>query len=257
MSSDLKNPLNMRPDPFDGNAFIFPETKCTDERRTFINRYNEITAFLYTSHDALNKYLKDFESNIIPKLNMKENTPLRFTLSSGECIIANAKKITTAASEGVNIQTRQVFVMFYGSFETYLFQLLERSFPIIGIAEDILNKCREILMLKKWDGKFCKMNEVFDIGYKAKDLINHFKGFSLDFEGVKYKNPLSFFDEIANVRHRIVHASSFLENNKMISISMNTFHGLFGFFFLLTDYIDNLFAKKFGFDRKTINPEKA
>jgi hypothetical protein len=188
---------------------------------------------------------------------MKQNTPLKFSLDSGDCIMTTPKKITSTAINGVNILTRQVFVMFYGSFETYLFELLERSFPLIGINEDILDKAREILMLRKWDGKFCRMNEEFNIGYKAKDLIAHFKDFDMDFEGVKFKNPLSFFDEIANVRHRIVHASSILENNKEIIINMNMFHGMFGFFLLLTEYIDNLFVKKFGYECKDMIPGEA
>ena len=257
MSSDPQNPLNMQPDPFDGETFIFPKTKCTDERRLFINRCNDITAFLYTSRDALDKYRINFESNVIPKLNIKQNTPLKFSLDSGDCIMTTPKKITSTAINGVNILTRQVFVMFYGSFETYLFELLERSFPLIGIQEDILDKAREILMLRKWDGKFCRMNEEFNIGYKAKDLIAHFKDFDMDFEGVKFKNPLSFFDEIANVRHRIVHASSILENNKEVIINMNMFHGMFAFFLLLTEYIDSLFVKKFGYECKEMIPGEA
>lgn len=257
MSSSSQNPLNMKPDPFDGESFIFPETKCTDERRLFINRCNDITVFLYASRDALDKYRIEFESNIIPKLNMNQNNPLKFTLSSGECIMTTPKKITSTAIKGGDILTRQVFVMFYGSFETYLFQLLERSFPMIGITEDKLDKAREILMLRKWDGKFCRMNEVFNIGYRAKDLINHFKDFEMDFEGIKHKNPLNLFDEIANVRHRIVHASSILENNKEIFIDMKNFHGMFAFLLLLTEYIDNLFVKRFGYDCKKINPGEA
>lgn len=52
-------------------------------------------------------------------------------------------------------------------------------------------------------------------------------------------------------------ASSILENDKFIFIDMNIFHGFFGFFFLLTDYIDNLFAKRFAYARKRLNPSEA
>ena len=101
------------------------------------------------------------------------------------------------------------------------------------------------------------MNEVFNIGYKANDLMNRFNNFEMDFEGKKHINPLNFLDDLAQVRHRIVHASSILENNRLIFIDMNIFHGFFGFFYLLTDYVDNLFAKRFGYIRRKSNPAKA
>ena len=75
----------------------------------------------------------------------------------------------------------------------------------------------------------------------------------MNFGGSKYDNPLYFLHELAQVRHRIVHASSILENNKKIFIDMNIFNEFFGFFFHLTDYVDSLFAKKFGYDRKKMN----
>ena len=45
--------------------------------------------------------------------------------------------------------------------------------------------------------------------------------------------------------------------DKLIFIDMNIFHGFFGFFFLLTDYIDDLFAKRFAYARKRLNPSEA
>jgi hypothetical protein len=77
------------------------------------------------------------------------------------------------------------------------------------------------------------------------------------FEGKKIKKPLQLLDSLAQVRHRIVHASSLLESGNLIFININMFHSLFGFFFLLTDYIDNLFAKKFNYSRNKINPGRA
>lgn len=112
-------------------------------------------------------------------------------------------------------------------------------------------------MLKKRDGKFCEMNEVFGIDYKAGNLSDHFKTSEMDFEGIKHKNPLTFLDEMAQVCLRIVHASSLLENDELIIIDMNIFHSFLGFFFLLTDYIDERFGSKFGFTRTAINPAEA
>lgn len=254
MSSKPENPLNMVPDPFAGNTFVFPETECTYERELFFRRMNEIQSFLYITKLSFDVCKENYEKVIVPKLPQKANTPIKLEMNGGNSIIMPAARIIKMTANGINILSRQAFVMFYGSFETYLFQLFEKSFPLLGVTENILDESRSILMLKKWDGKFCRMNEVFNIEYKANDLMNQFNNFKMNFEGKDYKNPLTFLDELAQVRHRIVHASSILENDKLISIDMKTFHGFFAFFFLLTDYVDSLFAKKFGYARQKINP---
>ena len=259
MSSTPENPLNMVPDPFAGDVFVLPETSCTSERRLFFKRMNEIERFLYVTKLSFDVCKKNYEENIIPKLPSEENTVMRLEMNNVNPIFIPASGIIELTSNGINILTRQAFVMFYGSFETYLYQLFEISFPAVGMTkpEEILDKSRDILMLKKWDGKFCKMNEVFNIGYRASELINYFSHFEMDFNGEKHKNPSVFLDKLAKVRHRIVHASSILEKDKKIFIDMNIFHGLFGFFFLLTDYVDDLFAIKFGYIRQKIKPSEA
>ncbi|ODS32538.1 MAG: hypothetical protein SCARUB_02338 [Candidatus Scalindua rubra] len=244
-------------DPFSGDTFVLPVTECTSERKLFFKRMNEIQSLLYVTKLSFDVCKKNYGENIIPKRPTKEKTSMRLAINGGNPIFLPAFKIIEITSNGIDILTRQAFIMFYGSFETYLYQLFEKSFPLIEVTENILDKSRDILMLKKWDGKFCKMNEVFDIGYKANDLVCRFNNFEMDFEGKRHKNPLHFLDELAQIRHRIVHASSILENDKLIFIDMKIFHGFFGFFFLLTDYIDSLFTKKFGYDRKKINPAEA
>jgi hypothetical protein len=257
MTATPDNPLSMVPDPFVGNTFVLSKTDCTEERKQFFRRMNEIQAFLFITKHSFDVCREKYERNIIPTLPLKANTSIKLEMNGGNFIVLPASRIIEMTTNGINLLTRQAFVMFYGSFETYLFQLFERSLPLVGVTGNILDESRDILMLKKWDGKFCKMNEVFGINYKASDLINHFKTFEMDFQGEKHRNPLTFLDEIAQVRHRIVHASSLLENDKLIFIDMNIFHGFFGFFFLLTDYIDERFASKFGVARTITNPAEA
>ncbi len=257
MTANSDNPLNMVPDPFAGNRFVLPKTKCTDERTQFFRRMNEIQAFLFITKHSFDVCKEKYGNIIIPKLPLKANTPIKLEMNGGNFIAMPAARIIEMTTNGIKLLTRQAFVMFYGSFETYLFQLFDKSFPLIGLTENILDKSIDILMLKKWDGKFCKINEAFNIGYRASDLMNRFNNFKMEFEGKKHRNPLNFLDELAQVRHRIVHASSIVQNDKLISIDMNIFHGLFGFFFLLTDYVDNLFAKKFCYLLKEINPAEA
>ncbi len=256
MSSISQNPLNMEPDPFDGKSFVLPETSCTDERKLFFKRMNEIQALLFTtklSYDVCNKEYK----RIIPNMPSQGNTPIKLEINGENFIIMPASRIIDLTTDGINIITRQSFIMFYGSFETYLFQLCERSFPLVGVTDNILDKSRDILSGKSWDGKFCGLSNAFSLGYKDSDLNRCFKNFEMDFEGKKIKKPLQLLDSLAQVRHRIVHASSILETGNLIFININIFHSLFGFFFLLTNYVDDLFAKKFNYSRNKINPGKA
>src|SRR3989304_6261480 len=204
MISNSNNPLNMVPDPFVGNTFVLPETECTDARRLFFRRMNEIQAFLFITKHSFDICKEKYGEVIIPTLPSKANTPIKVEMNSGNFIVMPAARIIEMATNGINLLTRQALVMFYGSFETYLFQLFDKSI--------------DILMRGKWDGKFCKMNEIFTIDYIAGDLINQFNNFEMDFEGEKHKNPLNYLDKIAQVRHKIVHASSILENDKMIFI---------------------------------------
>jgi hypothetical protein len=46
----------------------------------------------------------------------------------------------------------------------------------------------------------------------------------LNFNGEILKSPLAFLDELANVRHRIVHASSIFENDQLVSVDLDIFH---------------------------------
>jgi hypothetical protein len=257
VTSTPDNPLNMVPDPYAGDSFVLPETNCSDARRQFFRRMNEIQALLFVTKVSFDVCKEKFEKVIIPKLPSNANTPIKLGINDGNFIVMPAARIIEMTTNGINLLTRQAFVMFYGSFETYLFQLFEKSFPLVGITENILDKSRDILMLKKWDGKFCKINEALNIGYKASDLIKGFNNFELDFEGTKYENPLHFLDELAKVRHRIVHASSILENDRLIFIDIKIFHSLFYFFFLLTNYVDELFFKRFGYARTVVNPSRA
>mgnify|MGYP003412090900 CR=1 FL=1 len=256
MSSSSQNPLNMKPDPFDGKSFILPETECTEERKLFFKRMNEIQTLLFTTKHSYDICGKEYR-NLIPNLPSKETTPIKFEINACNFIIVPASQILKLTTNGIGILTRQAFIMFYGSFETYLFQLCERSFPLVGVNDNILDKSREILSGKPWDGKFCGLSEIFSLGYKDSELSSRFKNFEMVFEEQKIKKPLQLLDALAQVRHRIVHASSILETGNLIFINIDMFHSLFGFFFLLTDYVDNLFAKKFNYSRLKINPGEA
>ncbi len=248
-----ENPLSMQPDPFDGKTFILPETECTDERSKFFKRMNEILGFMYVSLLCYDEYRKHF-NKIIPKLTFREKTPIKIEWKGSKSAVLSARKVISLSKEAFDILPRQIFVMSYGSFETYLFQLFERSFPIIDITDKTLELSIEILMKRRWDGKFSKMAHTFDVDYKAAQLIDHFSKLTMDFNGTIIKNPLTFLDELVQIRHKIVHASSFFEKGRKVFIDINFVPEFFFFLYHLTAYIDGLFVERFGYETIKVNP---
>lgn len=249
------NPLGMIPDPYDGKLFVLPPTSCTVERRQFLRRMNDILGFLYVTCLCYHEYRNHFEK-VVTKLPDKGNSTIKIGLNAGNAIM-QADRVLKFTREGVDVLARQVFIMIYGSFETYLFELFERSYIELGIEENHLQRSLGILMKGMWDGKFCKMAHVFGCEYKASELIRQFLGFKMDFEGKSFENPLDFLDELAQVRHRIVHASSVLGKGKVIFINVDILPVLVSFLNKLTDYIDYMFAKRFGYERIDVKPAEA
>jgi len=256
MPLDPENPLGMVRDPFAGDLFVLPETLCTDERRMWFKRTNEIIRFLYITEYSLRQCKKQHE-NLLPKLPFGVSTPLKIEASDGRSIILPTSSLLSGCDDGVAILCRQVFVMLYGSLETYLFDLITKSFTQIKVTDYILERSLDIMMRRNWDGKFCKMSDIFDLKYKASDIIKHFVGFKMEFETAVYKNPLQFLDELAQIRHRIIHASSILEKGGLIFLSAKMSQEYLGFCAHLTDYIDQLFSRRFGYPQVAINPATA
>jgi len=255
MVFNYDNPLGMGLDPFDGTAYVLPETFCTDERKLWFRRAHEVFGFLMITELALKDSRGKYEQ-IQTQKKLGEETPFRVQSTDGRTIIVPFGGFIKGFDNGVDVLCRQIFVMFYGSFENYLFELLERSFPQVGVTQDILKQSLKILMGGGWDGKFCKLHHVFGIGYRATDLVNHFKEFQMDFEGKIFNNPLLFLDELAQIRHEIVHASSIC-GGRTVFINAQLLYPCYGFYAHLTDYVDQLFAKRFGYHRVKTNPAQA
>jgi hypothetical protein len=257
----------MVPDPFTGDTFVMPEALCTPERKSWFNRANKIVAIQKIIALSLQEYRNNNEKKFSNPSSFKENTPIKIESEDGTYIAVPVWLLFKLCSDGIAIMNNQLFVMLYGSFETYLFEMFETTYPRIGITEKTLNISLDILMNKKWDGKFCKMSQIFKIDYRTSKLVEVFSGFKMDFMGITFKNPLEFLDELAKIRHRIIHASSIinrafadkyqtenLEQGKQINIPQEIIPTLYGFYVLLTDYIDDLFANKYGYKRIKIKP---
>jgi len=248
---ESKNPLNMVSDPYAGDSFILAETLCTEERRVWFRRTNEIIGFFMTTELAIREGIAKYEQIISKQL--KPDTPMKIESSDGRSIVLPAQTLLKQINQGIDVLCRQVFIMLYGSLETYLFQLIERSYLEIGITENILNLSLDIMMKRNWDSKLCKLRDVFGLNYKAGELNKHFSEFEMNFEGESFKNPLQFLDKLAQIRHRIVHASSILEKGRLIFINAEVFHAYFGYCALLTEFIDDLFFDKPRFLRRINN----
>jgi hypothetical protein len=256
MADKPNNPLGMIRDSYAGDSFILPETLCTDERRSWFRRCKEIMGFLTITELSLKECRNRYEQLLVQK-KLQPDTPLKLGFSDGRSAIMPVNKFLNGCNDGVEFLCRQVFVMLYGAWETYLFELLEKSFPQVGISENVLEESLRIMMKRNWDGKFCKMGNLFGVEYRVGDVIQHFRMFELNYEDTMIKNPLIFLDELAQIRHKIIHASSILDNGKQIFINAKILPAFFSFFVLLTEYVDNLFSKKFNYVQSKINPAEA
>jgi len=128
MSVEPKNPLGMVPDPYAGDTFTFPDTLCTEQRRLWFRRANEIFAFLMMTEFAIKECRTRYEQ-IVSQKKLNANTPFKLESSDGKSVVTPLKTFLEKLGSNVDILCRQVFLMFYGSLETYLFELLELSFP--------------------------------------------------------------------------------------------------------------------------------
>lgn len=246
----------MVPDTYAGDTFILPDTLCSDQRKLWFRRSNEIIGFLILTELALKESRSKY-AQLMTQGKLKSDTPIKIESTDGRSIILPAHSFLKQFENGVDILCRQVFIMLYGSLETFIFELIERSFLQIGVTENILERSIDIMMRKKWDGKLCKLRDIFGLSYEATNMIKHFGEFQMELEGKTYKNPLIFLDELAQIRHKIIHASSIFEKGKLIFVNAQVFHAYYGFCALLTDYVDDLFAGVFGYPRVKINPAEA
>jgi hypothetical protein len=251
MKTKPRYPLAFVPDPFAKDSFTLPKMLCTPARESFTKRTQEILAFSLITEASLDRCEEFFREQIaVPKAETKADILYEIKSSLGHySVTLTASGVRRRAEDAVRILRRQVFVMLYGSFETYLHQIFECAFTDLDTKEDSLDAFRILLMKKKWDGKFCSMRHVFGVDYKSSDLMRHFRDFEMRFGNQGYKDPLRFLDRLAQVRHKIVHASSILSDSELVRIGGEVFLPMFAFYILLTDYVDDLFSKKFGFPR--------
>jgi len=217
---------------------------------------NEILGFLFVTCLCYSEYRNHFEK-LVPKLPFKENTPIKIELKASKSVMMPAGRVLNFTKERLDILARQIFVMIYGSFETYLYQLFDRSYSEVGTTKDLIEMSLDILMRRRWDGKFSKMAHVFGFEYRASHLIDHFSNLEMNFNGKIYRNPLDFLDDLVQIRHKIVHTSSILEKHQLIFLDINIISEFFFFLYHLTEYIDDLFAKRFGYVRLKLNPAEA
>lgn len=254
MPPDFFDPLGMKPDPYAGDSFVLSESPCTDHRRFWLKRSNEIIGFFIIGQNAFHECEKLFTSYPSQNNKISINTPFKLSLHSGHSIVAPLHRVIKQLQEGKGTLSNQIFVMLYGSFEAYLFDIIERSYREIGKNENLFELSLEIMMRKNWDGKFCKLRDVFRINYRSSELRNHFKGFKMEFNNSDIGDPLSFLDKLAQIRHKIVHTVNIMQSGEKIFIKQEMIFPYYAFFYLLTDYIDLMFSRTFGYERIITNP---
>src|SRR3990172_13110619 len=101
MTSNPDNPLDMVPDPFAGDTFVLPATECTDERKLFIRRMDEIQSLLYITKVSFDVCKEKYEKVIIPNLPSKANTPIKLEMNGGDYIVMPVARIIEMTANGI------------------------------------------------------------------------------------------------------------------------------------------------------------
>ncbi|MCR4322094.1 MAG: hypothetical protein NUV74_17385 [Candidatus Brocadiaceae bacterium] len=126
MDTDHQNPLGMIPDPYAGDSFVLPETLCSDQRRLWFRRSNEIIGFLTLTELALKESRLRYEQ-AVAQGKLKPDTPLKIESSDGRSMILPTHTFLKQCGNGVDILCRQVFIM--GIFTFLLRSILARLLP--------------------------------------------------------------------------------------------------------------------------------
>jgi hypothetical protein len=82
MTFNPQNPLGMISDPYAGDSFVFSQTLCTDQRRLWFRRANQIIAFLTTTELAMKECESKYDQ-LLSQRRLKPDTPLKIESSDG------------------------------------------------------------------------------------------------------------------------------------------------------------------------------
>ena len=260
-----RNPLRMKTIGPEG-AYVLPNVMCSKRRQEYFERANEILGFYAT----ISFYSAEGQKTIEAAAkchNIVDSTPFRI-LMKGPVIEGNYGTFRNSFQTAGAQLTNQVFLMIYGNFEAFLLDLVLDGLVAVG-ETDAREKAVQLMYSARWQGKLDSISQKLGVPLGKHSRSQKFRQVEMRFLGELCVDPVDFLQKMADLRHRLVHSTGRADSQL---ISMYPAAGLHDggfialpfalpidvhfFFVLLTDFIDESFAKRFGWTRTSTASEK-
>lgn len=259
------NPLGMQWDNGLG-TYILPAQDCTEHRREFLRRGNQILSS-YMGLLGLAQLGRGSMGSVAAASGLDDQTPIKIGLGNGQEMNVRLGRLRGSWQNLVDQLTSQVLVTLYGSLEAYVYDvaaagLRERGRP--ASTQDLL----DLLGQRQWPGKIDRLQQELGPKLGSGARRAHFTGLQMDLNGVTYSDPAEFLEQIARLRHRLVHYlgrvdQEYANTHPGVPLKVgevlrfpSEYPALLHCFLVhFTDFVDKAFAAEFGWTQTKEKPE--
>ena len=248
-------------------GWVLSPRPCSGPRQEFFKRANEIDLFYTIASTFIQEGRKAFDA-WAQREDLSPDTPIRITEEDGTKRAAPYRLLRSRSPTLRQQLANQVFLMLYGSFEAYIADVVCDAYSQLGEG-DPESRTLQTIYGKRWPGRLDSMHQDLQVQLPKRRFTSAFKGQTLVFLGKKRDDPRDFLEDLAQVRHLLVHSAgrvsaAFLADypeaaisaGDLINIPYATLRHIELFLFRMTDVLDAAFAEKFGWARPVKDPAK-
>jgi hypothetical protein len=264
MSGTQPNPLGMRQIEPDG-PFVLSPVLCSERRKEYFHRANRILA-TYCSLAAYAHFGKEALESTANQKQLSDTNPIRINMSD-YVMQTTYRQLRKSHSRAGAQLTNQIFLMIYGNFDAYLFDLVRDALSDLAV-QDPIQEAVSMLASMRWAGKIDRLSNKLSVKLPKRKLLQKYKDIEMGFLGKASKNPIDFLQSMANLRHRLVHSAgradpkliqeypnSGLKEGDLIELPFGLPYSINFFFVPFTDVLDESFCDQYSWRREMIAPE--
>lgn len=265
MKDNPENPFSLKELAL-GESYVLGPELCTYWKKEFLRRGNSILA----SYSMASCYASLGNQQIVSleEIN-KINAETDFRLTIGKRFMrCNYGLMKKTFNETLRQLSNQAFLMVYGNLEAYLIDVVYEAFSNQGSADpsqDAVN----IMARTKWEGKIDSICQRFSLELGKRQFADSFRNIKMEFLGESFSEPLPFLQNIAEIRHLLVHSSGRIGDrliqrypeagftkDTVIAIPFELPFDLHLFLTVFSDVFDKSFSDKFNWPRNIVQPEQ-
>lgn len=248
-----------------GGPFVLSPVLCSSRRKDYFERanrhlamYSSLSIYAYFGNEAI-----IIESK---RRDIDDNTPVRLNISN-HIMQTSYRQLKKSFSRSGAQLTNQVFLMLYGNFDAFLFDLVHDAQHQLG-SRDPIQDAITMLSTTRWRGKLDRVSQKLSVNTAKGKLTRVFKDIEMGFFGQPTNDPIEFLQCMADLRHRLIHGGSRadskliqkypdagLAEGQYIELPFGLPFSISYFFIPLTDYLDKAFCDQFDWKREMVSPE--